>query len=79
MVLELRSFRGMGDNLQITNTSLPPLWEELFWRFDAQHRIEVEGAGSAHDSRTLKISDVGNGSLTRSVGEVSGASSEESE
>src|SRR5437016_1643178 len=53
VVLKLRAFRGMGDNVQISNTTLTRLWEDLFWCFDIHHPIEINGVGSAQDSRSV--------------------------
>ena len=77
IVLKLRAFRGMGDNVQITNTTLQRLWEDLFWCFDMHHPIEISGVGSSQDSRTLLISNVGDGSLTLPLGNGANGESEE--
>ncbi len=72
VVLKLRAFRGMGDNAQINSATLQRLWEDLFWRFDTHHPIEIRGIGSSQDSRALLISDVGNGSLTIPLSDENG-------
>ena len=64
IVLKLRQMRGMGDNVQLANTTLPRLWEDLFFGFDTHLSIEIDSIGTAQDSNSVFISDIGTGSLT---------------
>ena len=63
-VLILRAMRGMGDNVQINNTTLARLWEDLFWCFDIHRPIDISGIGTSQDSRSVLIAEAGAGSLT---------------
>jgi hypothetical protein len=64
VVLKLRQMRGMGEGVRIDNITLPRIWEDLFCGFDTHQTIEIRAIGTAHDSRSLLISNAGTGSLT---------------
>jgi hypothetical protein len=82
VVLKLRAMRGMGDNVQIANTTLTRLWEDLFYGFNIHLPIEIDSIGTAQDSNSVFITDAGAGSLTlpmKGPGDESEASGAETE
>jgi AAA15 family ATPase/GTPase len=66
-VLKLRAFRGMGQEVQISNerAGFEALWRDLFHGFDQKATIKIAGTGSDSASRSLTIaySDVANVTL----------------
>jgi len=58
MVFNLRAIRRIGGTLQVPADSLAysGLWEDIFWEFDTNLKVNISVRGSQGDQRSLSVS-----------------------